>query len=160
MFKRQARWLVPCSGWAGNLACFVERPRHALQPLHRRLEVLARGRHVGVVNGPADGTFYESRATRRPPTSGVVLQSVIQGTKPEPAEARAARLERLAAFGEPWVFGIPAGGTSAFVERHGLQLVSDRKVAAPVSHYVGREIPGEFRARAETIWLALARVPR
>jgi hypothetical protein len=58
-----------------------------------------------------------------------VLQRVIQGTGPEPTDAAAARLERPAAFGKPWVFGIRAGGTPAFGERHGLQLVSDRNVA-------------------------------
>jgi hypothetical protein len=88
-----------------------------------------------------------------------VLQSVIQATGPH-AEAGRRGLERLGAFGKPWVFGIPARGTPSFVERHRLQLVSDRNVPKLLSHYVGQEIPGECRARAETFWLAVARVPR
>lgn len=89
-----------------------------------------------------------------------VLASVIEGSGPEPSETRSARLERLAAYGEPWVFGIPAGQTRAFVERQGLALVSDQNVVELFPKYVGRDVPETFRDRATGFRMAVARVRR
>lgn len=77
----------------------------------------------------------------------------------EPPEVRAARTGRLAAFDEPWVFGIAEGGTRAFVEGRGLELISDRNAVELFPQHVGREIPDQFRGRAPGFRMAVARVP-
>lgn len=88
-----------------------------------------------------------------------VLARILTGSGPEPPGTRAARTERLAAYGEPWLFGIPEGGTRAMVEGAGLDLASDAGVADLFPKYMGRELPaGIPRPFAASFRLAVARV--
>lgn len=104
-------------------------------------------------------------ATHSAPGSTIVfdylLSSIIDGTGAEPPAARVKRSRQLDEYGEPWVLGIPEGGTEAFVARHGLELVSDRDLVELFAQYISRDIPAGFpKPFMAGFRMAVARVHR
>jgi methyltransferase (TIGR00027 family) len=87
-----------------------------------------------------------------------VYAGVIDGTYPEPPPARARRLARLEALGEPWLFGIPKGRTAEFIKQRGLELVSDFPVGELFEKYLGPEVVAGVARQDRGLGMAVARV--
>jgi len=62
-------------------------------------------------------------------------QEVLDGERPYGAEQLMTAVEKM---GEPFRFGIPRGGTAAFLAAHGLRLESDLGAAEAVPRYLTR----------------------